>query len=134
MDTTIQIVHTGERNAIVHLTGRATDAVQESDVVKVDISELLPPARRVALRKIEYAVSGGQVTLAWGADSSVPFAELEGQEDLCFERALLQNSAESGTGVTGDIVLTTRGFDIGSTYTITLHMIKKSCRPLPRTA
>ena len=64
MDTTIQIVHTGERNAIVHLTGRATDAVQESDVVKVDISELLPPARRVALRKIEYAVSGGQVTLA----------------------------------------------------------------------
>lgn len=120
---TTQVLHDGSRNCIMLLTGRADGSADEEGVVKVNLSQLAPRPTRVKMRSINYNVQGGVVELAWQADDPIAFAQLEGQAELAFpETGGIWNNAANN--VTGNILLTTRGFGGGSSYCIALKMTK----------
>ena len=126
MTTTEQILYDGARNLVMEFTGRHDGAGgQETEVVKVDVSALVPPARLVSIRSIEYDVSGGTVKLLWGhATSPVEFLLLSTANILSYHRISgLPNGA--GPDATGDILLSTIGFGNGSAYSLKLEMLKK---------
>src|SRR5690242_20714466 len=72
---TSQILLDGSKKVVVLLTG-SSDGSGESAVVKVDVSALTPAATTVRVDKITYDVNGEMITLAWDADTDVPFARL----------------------------------------------------------
>jgi len=125
INTTSQILRDGARNLVMQFTGIADGPGQETNALKVDVSELSPLAATVAVERIDYAISGGEVDLAWDADVPVIFATLSGQGcfDYCRVSGLQNNVADANR--TGDILLSTRGFDLDSSYTVTLSMIKR---------
>lgn len=126
IEVTTQILHDGARNAVVQITGRSDGSGQESAVTKIDVSALQPPAARVAITRLTYDITGGMVELLWGADEDVPFAKLEGNNVSDYERiGGLQNAAWGELGANGDILLTTHGFELDSSYTIKFDLIKK---------
>lgn len=117
---TSQTLVSGKRNAVMKFTN-LSDGTGESAVKKVDMSDLGASSLKVA--KIHYSVTGMVVTLLWDADTDVRMVDLNG--DGCFDftgfGGLINNA---GTGVTGDINLTTVGHTSGDNYTIILEMIK----------
>lgn len=122
ISTTSQVIADGPRNLIMQFTGRSDGSGQESNVVKVDVSELSPPCDRVSIKNISYDINGGSVQLLWDAQTPVEFAILSiGELEYC--RAPLQNTG--GDTATGDILLSTIGFELNSSYTIVLEMKKK---------
>jgi hypothetical protein len=122
--TTSQTLHDGVRNVIMQFTGISDGSGQEAAVVKVDVSEMTPPCDRVKILKLTHDVNGGVVTLSWAADTPVVFAQLSGQNETCYRfQGGLQNSADESR--TGDILLSTQGFELESSYTIKLEMVKK---------
>jgi len=125
MQVTTQTVVDGARNLVVHLTGLDTDGGgDESAVRKVDVSSLTPPCDSVKIHTIDYAVSGGSVQLLWDADVPVQFALLSGQGTLDFRKfGGLVN--DGGASASGDILLSTIGFDLNANYDIKLEMTKK---------
>lgn len=122
--TTSRVLHDGVRNLVMQFTGRSDGEGQETDVVKVDVSELTPPCESVRVQKITYDVFGGLVKLLWAADEPVEFLLLSGQNVIDYSKISgLKNGADDTA--TGDILLTTSGFAAGDSYTITLEMTKK---------
>jgi hypothetical protein len=125
INATTEVVHDGTRNVIVKLIGigDGTDG-NESFALKVDVSELAQPCRKVKIEKVQYDVSYGVVQLAWDAAPPVPICYLDGANELEFHGVdgLPPRTDETGSG---DILLTTIGFEANSTYTIILHMVKK---------
>lgn len=121
---TSAVLHDGKRNVVMQFTGVSDGSGQETGAVKVDVSTLNPPPVTVKIKSIEYDVNGGNVKLSWDADSDADFAILSGQGalDYCYIDGLI-NSA--GAGRTGDILLSTLGFEENSSYTIKLEMLKK---------
>lgn len=128
INTTVQIVRDGPRNAVVHLTGLSDGDDQENGVVKVDPTALNPPCDHFSVLAVRHTIDGGAVTLAWDAGTPVPFLQASGYNDLdeAYEfGGGLQPDVEGATDVTGSIVLTTVGFAPGSTYDIVLKLRKK---------
>lgn len=125
MDVSTATLHDGIRNVVVRLNGYCNGGGSETNVVKVDASELTPAADGgLKVKKITYDVGGpGFVRLLWQADSPVEFQTLAGSGyyDYCRFGALRNNG---GSGANGDILLSTIGFDDGSTYSITIEMVK----------
>lgn len=123
---TSQTLVDGDRNLVMLFTG-LLDTSNESRVVKVDVSTFVPAATKVSIRKIQYSISSQlAIILDWDADTDVRFACLSGQGELeACAFGGLQNNA--GTGVTGDIALTTVGWASGSqSYSLLLEMVKGS--------
>lgn len=126
IEATQRTIYDGTRNVHVLLTGICDGTgSDENNVVKVDVSELNPVGNRVKIKEVEAAVSGGAVKLSWDAAPPEDFLVLEGNAEFCFESIDgLPNTADAETA-TGDILLSTVGFDLNSTYSILLKMIKK---------
>lgn len=121
----VQILEQGPRNAIVKLTG-ALDTSDETRTKKIDVSALSPACTLCRVDKIQYDISLQiGVTLDWDATTPVDMVYLNGQGEICAKSfGGLQNNA--GTGVTGDIYLTTGGWATDTqTYTIILHLVKQ---------
>lgn len=128
-----QTIENGPRNLVMKFTN-ISDGTGESAVVKVDASTFAPAlTTSLKVKKIEYNVTGGAVNLLWDATTDVPFAYLTGYGCIDLEDTQgIVNSA--GSGVTGDILFTTSGFNAAngtsptatpaSGYTIILYMIK----------
>lgn len=119
---TSQTIVDGPRNVVMKFTN-LSDGTGESAALKVDVSALNGAPSRVTIRKIHYSVNGMVATLLWDADTDVRIVDLAG--DGCFDFGCfggLPNNA--GTGVTGDIRLTTTGHTSGDSYTIVLEMVK----------
>ena len=119
---TSQTIVDGLRNVVQKFTN-LSDGTGESAVLKVDVSALSGAPSEVSILKIHYSVTGMVVTLLWDADTDVRIVDLAG--DGCMDLTGfggLQNNA--GTGVTGDIRLTTTGHTAGDNYTIILEMAK----------
>lgn len=126
INATSQIVYDGLRNVTVKLTGRGDGQDgPETYAVKVDVSELNPPCSRVKIEKLTYAVSYGVVKLSWdGNPAPTDFEMLDGEGKFDYTRAGgLQNMELESSN--GDILLSTLGFDLNSTYSILLEMVKK---------
>jgi hypothetical protein len=120
------IIYDGLRNAVVQLTGISDGVDNETNVVKVDVSQLVQPCVKVSVLEIAFNVSSGQVTLAWDALNPVPFANLEGNRTIKYWfTSGLHNDFTQANGATGNIVLSTSNVEPGSTYTIMLQLKKK---------
>lgn len=122
---TTQTLRDGARNLVMQWTGVSDgNAGGETLVRKVDVSELSPAAEAVSVRKISGTVDFGIVELYWDALTPVKFLELSGDIMLDYERVSgLQNTKPGGW--TGDILLSTVGFELDSTYNLLIEMIKK---------
>jgi hypothetical protein len=121
--TTSRVVHDGERNLIMQLTGIADGLDQEEGVVKVDVSEI--GCRTVKIIEVVSSVANGKVKLTWDSmPTPTDFLVLEGSGDkFCYGDRGLTNDAPDLQ--TGDVLLSTEGFEPGSSYSILLKMVKK---------
>ncbi len=122
--TTSQMLFDGNRNISMQFTGVSDGAGNESLVRKVDVSEMTPAASRVSVAKITGNVRAGRVELYWDALTPVKFAELSGDVRLDYTTVTGLENTKPG-GWTGDILLSTEGFELDSSYTLHIEMIKK---------
>lgn len=122
--TTQQVLYDGPRNLVMQFTGICDGQGDESAVVKVHMADLERTPKSVKIMGIEYDVNGGVVQLLWAADSPVPFAILSDFNDLDYtQMGGLTNAG--GDTANGDILLSTLGFEAGSSYMVKLTMVKK---------
>lgn len=123
MSAIARVVHDGERNLIMQLIGKADGLDQETNVVKVDASDF--NCKTVKILSITSTVTKGKVRLTWDSmPSPQDFMYLEGSGDIFDygERGLSNDAPDLNTG---DILLSTEGFEPGSSYNILLKMVKK---------
>ena len=72
-----------------------------------------------------WSVSGGTVILSWAtATGREPFAYLTGQGEACYRE--IGGLLYRGDDGAGDILVSTDGFNLGSSFTIDLEMRKKA--------
>jgi len=120
---TAQKLFEGDKRASFVFTN-LSDGTGESAATKVDISALSPPASRVKIEKVEYAISPG-MSVVINFDHSTPDQVLalsgSGCLDFCKEGGLQDPASAGGTG---DITFTTVGAEADSTYTIKLCIAK----------
>lgn len=124
---TSQTIIDNRQWAVMKFTN-TSDGTGESAVLKVDVSALTPAASMVSVAKVFYSVAGMVARLLWDADTDVTMLDLQGDGVLDFDtgpcrdfRGLTNNA---GTGVTGDIRLTTVGHTANDSYSIVLVMRK----------
>ena len=122
---TNQTLLDGERNAVMQFTGVCDGAGQETNVVKVDVSALAPICKRVAIKLIEYNISGGIVRLLWDDDDPIEFLDLSDLGNEFDYRKMGGMQSTASLNASGNILFSTIGFDVGSAYTIKLDLIKK---------
>lgn len=115
---TSQTILDGSRNLVMKFTN-LSDGTGEAGVKKVDVAA----GSTLRVQKIHYCVQGMVATLLWDADTDVRMVDLAGDGTFDFTTfGGLPNNG--GTGVTGDINLTTTGHTSGDSYTIVLEMVK----------
>lgn len=114
----------GPRNVVMKFTN-VSDGTGESAVLKVDVSGLSGAPTRVRIDRIHYATSGMGVRILWDATTDVDVFLIGPDQTGCMDftgfGGLVNNA---GTGVTGDIMLTTVGHTSGDVYSIILEMSK----------
>jgi hypothetical protein len=119
---TSQTLVDGVRNVVMKFTN-TSDGTGEAAVLKVDVSTLLGAPDRVTIETIRYSVAGMVARLLWDATTDVTIVDLQGDGCLdCTGFGGIKNNA--GTGITGDIMLTTVGHTSGDSYSIILEMRK----------
>ena len=122
---TRQVIYDGLRHCTMQFTGTGDGNGDETNELKVDCQALNPPCVSVAIKKVTYDVGYGVVELLW--DAAIPQAFLELTEsgapiDYCRINGLVNSRA---VGATGNILFSTKGFELNSTYSIVLEMRKK---------
>lgn len=122
---TLQTIIDGARNAVIKATFVSAGADQ-APTVMVNVSVLHPPASlSLKVRKIEYNIQpSGLVRLQWEAPPDhKDMLDLTGFDHLDF-RNFGGITNNGGSTATGNILISTQGFTLGSSYTIILGMIK----------
>ena len=123
VQVTSQVLHDGARNLIMQLSGFCDGFGGEDKAVKVDMAELAPVPRRVTLWNVEFEIIGGLVELYWDANDPEMFLQLGSVGEYNYARhGGLPNRADT---TTGNVLLSTPGFDAGSTYNLILDFKKK---------
>jgi len=126
---TSQTIQDGQRKAVMKFTN-ASDGTGESAVKKVDVSALNANSlgeacTRVSVARIYWATRGMGVNLEFDASTNVLLtglpADSTGDEYYDLFGAIPNNA---GSGITGDIDLTTVGHSSGDTYSIILVLNK----------
>ena len=120
-------------HVVLHLTN-VSDGTGESAVKKVDASTFVGGAAttRYAVERIKWATVGMGFNLLWDADTDVLFwtcGNTTSQGDIDYTtggtgggRTGITNNV--GTGITGDIMLTTVGHTAADAYVVTLWLRK----------
>lgn len=119
-----QILVDGRRDVVIKLTN-VSDGTGESAVVKVDVSALSGAPSGVKIMKVHASTIGMGFRLLWDAttDTEILSFPADFAEDFDFTGfGGIQNNA--GTGVTGDIMLTTVGHTAGDSYSVILELRK----------
>ena len=117
-----QVLIDGARNFVIRLNavGDGT-GVQLTNVKVVDVSAMTPPAgASFKLHHLGFRVLGGVVQLSWDAPAPVIFAELQLADSLDW-RQFGGQSTRGVSGATGSVLLSTLGFDVGSSFDLTLR-------------
>jgi hypothetical protein len=125
IDASVQTIYDGVVNATLQLVGVCDGTgLDETNVTKVDVSSLVPTGGRIRIDEVQYDVAFGQVKLSWEDSPNRSFIALNGFGSFDYRRSGgLQNAGSPNA--TGNILLTTVGFDLNSSYTIVLKMRKK---------
>ena len=135
--TTNTIVYDNNQNLQVLLTGYSDGSPNDTLLVAVDLSQVTYTPPFVAIRKMDWDVNGGVVKLYWDAPDPVQFETLAsiGNRNYNYVGGLknpTKNSEFPNLGSNGNILLSTVGFDVGSSYTIRIQMRKKFFKRFPR--
>ena len=127
---TSQTIQDGARHVVMSFTN-VSDGTGEAAVKKVDVSALQSDPMTgtacsgVAIQSVWFSTLGMSVKLLWDADTDVLALHLPADYADTLDMSEftgLKNNA--GTGVTGDIMLTTVGHSSGDAYTVILKMVK----------
>ena len=128
---TSQVIQDGGRTAVLKFTN-VSDGTGQSEAVLVDVSSLSadPVTKQactgVTLQKITFSNIGMGVELLWDATTNTICWDLNSDyttdEDFT-EFGGIRNT--SGSGKTGDILLTTTGHSSGDSYVIVLTLDKE---------
>lgn len=124
---TKQTINDGPRNLVVkiHLLGDSTDVTATLLINVSDYSDPTPGVgASVKVMRIVSTLENFHCTLLWDATTDVSFADIPAgnhDQDFSKEGGLVNNA---GTGITGDIMLTTRGIGVEE-GTFVLHMKKR---------
>ena len=128
-EVTSQTIQDGEKIAVLKFTN-VSDGSGESAVKKVDVSALNAnnlgeACTRVSIARIYWATRGMGVNLEFDASTNVLLtglpADSTGDEYYDLFGGIPNNA---GSGITGDIDLTTVGHSSGDTYSIVLVLNK----------
>ena len=122
-----QTIHDGPRNLVVklQLVGDGTDVTA---LLLINVSDYSGPTpgvgASVKVMRVQWQLDNFIATLLWDATTDVEFLTLEGEGDRDFSAigGLINNS---GTGIPGDIMLTTVGNAATEDGTIILWMKKR---------
>lgn len=125
-DTVTNQIYDGARNAVFKVTD-VSDGTGLTNYNVTNVASLVPnPTIHLKVVRIWYAIKGMSVRLQWAANVNVDIAILsDGQNEINFDNifsAGLPNNG--GTGVTGDILLTTIGASANSNFIVTIECIK----------
>jgi hypothetical protein len=122
------LLNNGNRNLNMVFVGQGDGQGQAVNQMIVNAAQFVPVDQRpLRVNKITSDVGYGIVTLAWDAAIPKPFAILGGTGQTFDYNSVggmntpLPSQLE---GATGNIVLSTTGFEAGSTFTIKLDMVK----------
>lgn len=124
--STVQVVYDNARNCVVKFTFVSGGADQAQTKV-VDVAALNPPAGvHLKIRNINYDVlnTNGVVSLFWDAPPNpVHILDLRGGDHQDFRRfgGITNNG---GANASGSILVSTSGFTLNSSYSVTLEMVK----------
>jgi len=126
---TSQVIRDGPRSAILKFTN-ISDGTGQAAAVLVDVSSLSSDpltnqvCNGVTLQSISYSNVGMGVNLLWDANANVPLINLlqNWSDQLDFSDYGIPNN--SGTGRTGDILITTTGATAGDAYFLLLTLTK----------
>jgi hypothetical protein len=137
--TSQTILDDGGRNLVMKFTN-ISDGTGESAVAKIDVSALTVSAitgqacNRVVLNRLWFSNVGMGFQLLWNADSNVficqapkDWADTWDFTDSSIDLPGIPNNA--GTGVNGDLLLTTNDHTSGDTYSILVWAIKHYANP-----
>lgn len=126
-----QLIQDGPRNVVIKVEG-ILDTSDYASTVLVNPSTLggmdntgLVKALGLIVDRIQYAVEDGlELRLAWDATTPTRMVELTGRGTEKFERfgGLTNNS---GAGRTGNILLSTEGWNVGKIYSFSLLLTLK---------
>ena len=125
MAVEVDTLFDGNNILVVHL--KNSDGTSEAAVVKVDKSTFTGPDKDIepgslTVMEIQYQVDGyDQVELLWDHSTDVLIDVLKGQDVISYE--FVGGKHDTGSGGTGDILLTTAG--TGGSYDIQLRLKKK---------
>lgn len=125
--TAVRKIVDGPKRAVIHVTGVSDGSNEISDLAVVDVNNLNDiginkPCTKVQLEKIKYTTVGmTSVILEWEANADVvawvlPGAQ-EGEQDFSKFGGITNNA---GSGITGDLVLTTVGGNDAATDRLSL--------------
>lgn len=119
-----KVTFQGTRRYVIQLMS-LSDGTGESNVLKVDKSALIGPSgtapTSLTVEKVEYDVSSMRVALSFDHTVDEVFAVLQGSDCLDFTSG--GGYRDTGTGDTGDILLSTSGAAAGDGYNIKLHLL-----------
>lgn len=115
----------GARNLVIHVFITGDGSGDETATLLVDVSTFGGAPGSVKLNYFSSDLTGFSANLLWDATTDVPFLDLiEGYAygEYRPTGGLINNS---GTGKTGDILITTTGLGSGDKGHLTLEMVKK---------
>jgi len=124
-----QTLFDGERQVIMKFTN-ISDGTGESKVLKVDVSALTANAAGkacdgVSLTSIIATTEGMGIILYWDATTDVVICTIPPNTNYRLKMADFGGFwNDSGTGKTGDVLLSTTGASANDNYTLTLVMTK----------
>tara|TARA_R110000765_G_scaffold399267_1_gene493821 strand:- start:47 stop:463 length:417 start_codon:yes stop_codon:yes gene_type:complete len=131
--TSQKIVDTDRK--LVYKFTNISDGTGESSVQKIDVSGLNSNSEgeacaRITLTHLWYDIGGFRVTLEWDASSNVVCAVLGGSAAVGVVSGYFNFSKwggvpnNAGSGITGDLDLTTHGHTAHDHYTIAASFVK----------
>lgn len=120
-----QVFNDGPRNYVARFFGLGDGTgVQLTNYKIIDVASMSPPgSASLKIRRSDFKVLGGIVQLLWDAPAPVVFAELQLSDNFDW-RYYGGQSTRGVANATGSVLLTTLGFDVGSSFDLTLACIK----------
>jgi hypothetical protein len=127
-----QVLEDGRRNTVIKWTIVGDGSGDETATVIFDASAYKTASTANKLWEIEFSTVGASAILYWDATTDIPLLSIPANhsEKMCFGAfgGIINNA---GTGITGDIVITTSG--LGSNDHMTIIMwVKERGVPVTR--
>ena len=116
----------GSRVLLVSVNIDGDGSGEETDTVIVDFSALAPEAEKLGLKKAYANLAGFSAKLEWDATTDAFLTNFSiGESGLDFSNIGGPLIDRSGTGRTGDVLVTTLGLGAGEAGKIILEFVKK---------